>query len=80
MLSGMLIPVSWFPGWLAAIARATPFPSMLQAPADLLTGRIHETSRVLQVLATQLVWVAVLMGVAQLTVLAATRKLVVQGG
>ena len=38
LLSGMLIPVWWFPDWLRDIARATPFPSMLQAPADLITA------------------------------------------
>jgi ABC-2 type transport system permease protein len=80
MLSGMLIPVSWFPGWLARIAHATPFPSMLQAPADLMTGRIHGWSPAAHVIATQVIWLLVLVAASQIALRAATSKLVIQGG
>ncbi|HSJ60461.1 MAG TPA: ABC-2 family transporter protein, partial [Jiangellaceae bacterium] len=39
LLSGHLLPVHWFPSWLAAIANATPFPSIIQSPIDIVTGR-----------------------------------------
>ncbi len=80
MLSGLLLPLWWFPGWLKAIASATPFPSMLQAPADLFTGRIGGWTPALGVLGIQLAWVSVLFVTSQLVLNAATRKLVVQGG
>jgi ABC-2 type transport system permease protein len=39
VLGGLVVPVHWFPGWLAGIAAVTPFPSMLQTPIDVITGR-----------------------------------------
>jgi ABC-2 type transport system permease protein len=80
MLSGMLIPVWWFPDWLRSVAHATPFPSMLQAPADLITGRITGWAGALPVIAVQAAWVAALLLVNEVVLAAGTRKLVVQGG
>jgi ABC-2 type transport system permease protein len=79
ILSGMYAPVAWFPGWMASIARLTPFPSMIQTPADVLTGRLDATAS-LRAVGVQLVWVAVTLGVVRLALARATRKLVVQGG
>ena len=80
MLSGMLIPVAWFPRWLSVLAHATPFPSMLQAPADLITGRIHGLGPALGLLGVQLAWVAALFAGCRLATRMATRTLVVHGG
>lgn len=79
VLCGLLVPVAWFPPWLDLLARATPFPSMLQAPIDVLTGRSAGT-QALGVLAVQGLWVAVLLLAGRLVLRRATRKLVVQGG
>ena len=37
-LCGLFVPVHLFPDWLRIIAYATPFPSMLQTPIDVLSG------------------------------------------
>lgn len=79
ILCGLVIPVHWFPGWLATAARATPFPSMLQAPADLFTGRVTGTAT-WSVLLLQLAWLAGVVAAGQLVQRLATRRLVVQGG
>nr|WP_209068285.1 ABC-2 family transporter protein [Arthrobacter pigmenti] len=79
LLSGFLVPVSWFPGWLADFARATPFPSMLQTPVDILAGRVDGGESVLLV-AIQLLWLAALLAVAHFMVRFGSRKLVIQGG
>jgi ABC-2 type transport system permease protein len=79
VFSGMYAPVAWFPEWMAAIARLTPFPSMIQTPADVLTGRLG-TAAALQAVGVQVVWLAVTLAVARLTLSRATRRLVVQGG
>ncbi|MHA7246851.1 ABC transporter permease [Arthrobacter tecti] len=79
LLSGFLVPVSWFPGWLEDFARATPFPSMLQTPVDILAGRVDGSDSVLLV-AIQLLWLAALLVLAQVMVRYGSRKLVVQGG
>lgn len=79
VLSGLLVPVNWFPPWLATLARATPFPSMLQAPVDVLSGRVTGAATI-ATLATQAFWVVVTLGVGRVVLIGATRKLVVQGG
>ena len=78
MLCGLLVPVPWFPPWLHAIAAATPFPSMLQTPLDVITARI-DTAASLRAVAVQLIWLAVMLVAGRLALRAATRKLVVQG-
>jgi len=79
LLCGLLVPVSWFPPWLDLVARMTPFPSMLQAPLDLITGRAVGP-HALTVLATQAAWVAITVIFGRVVLVGATRKLVVQGG
>jgi ABC-2 type transport system permease protein len=78
-LCGLVVPVHWFPPWLAAIAAATPFPAMLQAPADILTGRVVGAATV-GVLGLQFAWLAVMIVAGQLVQFLGTRRLVVQGG
>lgn len=78
LLSGFLIPVQWFPEWLAAIARWSPFPSMMQSPIDLLTGLAD--GRIMATLATQLVWALLLAGLAAWILRAGSKRLEVQGG
>jgi ABC-2 type transport system permease protein len=79
ILCGLLVPVSWFPPWLFAIARATPFPSMLQTPVDVLTGRATG-SAALTTMAVQACWLAATLALGRLLLHRATAKLVVQGG
>jgi ABC-2 type transport system permease protein len=79
LLCGLYVPVSWFPPRLAAVAAATPFPSMLQAPADILTGRVSGPP-VLWLLAVQLGWLGVSLAVGRAVLALGARTLVVQGG
>jgi ABC-2 type transport system permease protein len=79
LLSGLYVPVHWFPGWLGVIAAATPFPSLVQAPTDVLTGRVSG-SGIVTVLAVQGFWLAVTLGLGRVLLRRATAKLVVQGG
>ena len=80
VLCGLVVPVRWFPGWLATLTAVTPFPSMLQAPADLLTGRVGGGPAVAGVLGTQVAWLVVLLALGQAVQRLGTRRLVVQGG
>jgi ABC-2 type transport system permease protein len=79
ILCGLLMPVTWFPGWLGMLARATPFPSMLQAPVDIVSGRATGVAA-LEVLVVQASWAAVTMLGGRLALTLAARKLVIQGG
>lgn len=79
VLTGLVVPVHWFPGWMKDLATATPFPSMLQAPVDVISGRVsgwHSATTV----ATQAIWLAAMMGLGRIVTARATRRLVVQGG
>lgn len=75
LLTGLLVPVSWFPDWLRIIANATPFPSMFQTPIDVIMGLAG-----LREIGVQFLWLVVLIGVAQLMLHRGTRKLVINGG
>ncbi|MFI9504839.1 ABC transporter permease [Nocardia sp. NPDC052566] len=78
-LAGLFVPVHMFPGWLRTIAHATPFPSILQSPIDVLSGRIGETEAV-AVVGTQVFWVLAMGVTGRLLLAAGRRRLEVQGG
>lgn len=78
-LCGLFVPVHLFPEWLRIIAYATPFPSMLQSPIDVLSGYALDMAA-LAVVGTQLAWLVALVGLARLVQWRAAHKLVVQGG
>ncbi|WP_433608810.1 ABC transporter permease [Dactylosporangium sp. CA-139114] len=75
VLCGLVVPVRWFPHWLAVLASATPFPSLLQAPIDVLTGKAGAAT-----VLTQALWLAGLLVLGRLVFALGARKLVVQGG
>ncbi|MCF3962255.1 ABC transporter permease [Streptomyces fuscigenes] len=77
--SGMLLPLNVFPGLLGQIARALPWSSILQLPADVLLGT-YSGWDVAGVYAFQAAWAAMLLGAGRLLQSAATRRVVVQGG
>ena len=39
--SGMILPLTFFPTWLRAIAHALPFSSIVQTPIDVWLGKHH---------------------------------------
>lgn len=78
-LAGLYVPVHIFPGWLSALAHATPFPSILQGPIDVLSGRVTGWDSV-QVVAVQVCWVVVIGALGRILTTAGRRKLEVQGG
>jgi ABC-2 type transport system permease protein len=79
LFSGFLIPVPFFPGWLASIAHATPFPAMLQIPIDIFVGAASGP-QILAGLSVQLAWAIVLLVGARIVFAAGVRRLEVQGG
>lgn len=79
LLAGLFVPIGLFPGWLLAVAEATPFPAMLMYPVDVLSGRVTGIDSVVLV-ATQVFWLVVVGLVGHLLTRAGRRKLEVQGG
>jgi ABC-2 type transport system permease protein len=79
VLSGLLVPVHFLPGWARAAAYATPFPSILQTPVDVVTERATG-AEALGLLAVQAGWAAALLAASVWVFDRGSRRLVVQGG
>ncbi|MEV5505291.1 ABC transporter permease [Streptomyces orinoci] len=77
--SGMLLPLTLFPGVFGEIVRMLPWASVLQVPLDVLLGR-HTGWSLAGALAFQAGWAVALLGLGRLTQARATTKVVVQGG
>jgi len=78
-LAGLFVPVGLFPGWLSALALATPFPSMLQVPIDIISGHVGGAEAVKTVV-VQCLWVALTCLFGRALTRAGRHKLEVQGG
>lgn len=77
--SGFLLPIAFFPPWLAAIARALPFQAITGLPAQIFLGQLQGAA-LAEALLIQLFWTIALVGLGLLVLRAAMRKVVVQGG
>lgn len=78
-LAGLFVPITLFPGWLYAVATATPFPSMMMYPVDVLSGRTEGLAAV-GLVGVQVAWLALTVVAGQLLTRAGRRRLEVQGG
>lgn len=78
-LAGLYVPVSFFPSWLHTLAYCTPFPSMLQTPINVLSGRDVGLTAVID-LTTQVGWLLVTCVVGRTLTGAGRQKLVLNGG
>jgi len=80
VLTGLYFPLAFLPDWLQPVLwYGTPFPSILQAPIDVLVER-GTVGHQLVILAVQLGWAAAVLALAVLAQRRAERRLVVQGG
>jgi len=79
LFSGFEVPLVYFPGWLLLVSNILPFRGMMQTPADIFLGHLVGTGA-LAALVVQTIWCAVLILGGRAIVVAATRKVVVQGG
>jgi ABC-2 type transport system permease protein len=77
--AGLFVPINLFPGWLATLATATPFPSMMMYPIDVVTGRVS-LGRSVALLGIQVAWLAATLATGMLLTRAGRRTLEVQGG
>ena len=76
LLSGLILPLAWFPAWAQAVLAWTPFPALFQMPIDVFTERGDP----LGILGHQLFWAAALFALGRVALTRGTRRLVVQGG
>lgn len=78
-LGGLYVPIGLFPRWLRTVAAATPFPSIMMYPVDVLSG-IGGASGAVRLVLAQLAWLAGVAAAGQLLTRAGRRRLEIQGG
>lgn len=78
-LSGLFVPVVFFPDWLESVARALPFPSMVQVPAEVFLGKSAGADAA-RAVALQGAWALALAAAGRVVLARALRRVVVQGG
>jgi ABC-2 type transport system permease protein len=79
LLSGLILPISFFPGWAQTAMSYLPFQAINYYPSLIFTGAAG-SGQALQMIFVQIVWVIVLLLPIALLWRQARRKLVVQGG
>lgn len=78
--SGLYFPLPVLPDWAVTLLWVgTPFPALMQAPLDVVVER-GGAGHALVLIAGQLAWLAVTLGVARIVQRRALMRLVVQGG
>lgn len=78
ILGGMLIPLDFYPAWLQTLAKNLPFAYMMYGPARLFV--LPSWPLLIQIVAGQLFWLALLGGLLLLTSSLGMRKLAINGG
>lgn len=79
LLSGLLIPIPFFPGWAQHIMAWLPFEHIAYTPLQIYLGKFSRADA-LRGLATQWFWVAALLILAHLWWDRASRKITIHGG
>lgn len=77
--SGMLLPLTVFPGVFGEVVRMLPWAATMQVPVDVLLGE-YRGAEVLDAFGFQAVWALALLAAGRALQSLATRKVVVQGG
>jgi len=79
LFSGLIIPISLFPGWMSSILQLLPFQAITYLPGSVFTGRVKGVG-IWNVLGIQVFWFLALL-IPMIWLYHATRqRLFVQGG
>lgn len=78
ILGGLFLPLDFYPGWLASVARVLPFASIIYAPGRLFVD--PSADRLLSILVLQLGWLVVLGLAFRLLSGRALHRLTINGG
>lgn len=79
LLSGMLIPIEFFPEWAQAIINLLPFSSSIYTPTMIYLGKITGADIIIA-LGLQIFWVIVLMIISKIMWKALIKNLTILGG
>ena len=79
LLSGQIIPLTFFPGIFGRIVFALPFAAIYSTPLLIYVGVIHPADYA-RYFAAQALWLALFGGLSTLVWRAASQRVVIQGG
>lgn len=79
LFSGLLLPISFYPGWAQDIMGLLPFQAISYIPSMIFTEGL-QGSAMFQALFFQFIWALLLLVPIQTLWVVARRKLIVQGG
>lgn len=79
LLSGVVLPITFFPGWAQAVLAWLPFQAIAYLPGSVFTGRLNGQD-IGYAMGVQAVWCVVLLVPILLMWRAARRRMFVQGG
>ena len=79
LLSGLLIPIAFFPAPLRAISRWLPFEHIAYTPLQIYLGKLSPSESLLGV-GVSWVWVVILLWAGHLWWQRALRKITIHGG
>ncbi len=79
LLSGLLIPIDWFPPWFQSMSFLLPFQSIAYCPLQIYLGRIQGLSLFFS-LGLQLLWIVIIFGIGRIVWRLCQRRILIQGG
>lgn len=79
LFSGLLLPISFFPGWAQEIMKYLPFQGISYIPSMIFTNGFTD-QQAIEALITQFVWVIILIFPVQILWYLAKKQLIIQGG
>lgn len=79
ILSGMVVPLPFFPDWAQSVVGFLPFRGLVDVPFRLYMGHLPP-GHILGLFAHQLAWTLALVAASRYALRRGTRRLVVQGG
>ena len=79
VLSGLTIPVVFFPKYLQKVSNILPFRYVTDFPLRLYVGNIHISEGLIGIL-IQIIWIILLILLGKLLIHKASKRIVVQGG
>jgi ABC-2 type transport system permease protein len=79
LFSGAVIPLAFFPSWLAVIAKAMPFHFMYSFPIRLLLEKLP-SEEIYSCFLLMVIWIIALSIALRFAFFAAVKKCILQGG
>ncbi|HUH07325.1 MAG TPA: ABC-2 family transporter protein [Egibacteraceae bacterium] len=79
LLSGALIPLAFFPGWLRGLAQALPFQGIVATPAAIYLEQVDARTAV-RLIAVQAAWIVALWWVGRFMFSRGVRQVTIHGG